>query len=687
MKNPPRDLTNQAGPSIKQKPVYSLAARITIPAAVLALLVAVICERSAYYTEILSKGHRIPYSDQLLLAGGVLFLIIASFFVWLPGRCQAIYRLRHRLSWLRWLVSILMALGAAWLFVYSEYSLRFDGFFTRLLIYSAAAFLTVFFASNSLDKPLDWSSSLAGLLVFGCIFVLVNACQSVVDYPFRLSWSEGNRFYDYSVLFGRRLYDYPQDLQISAYIDKGRQFLWGLPFLFSDISIWSMRLWNQFLFTIPYFLLGLLFLHRRDTGPGIPFLFGIWTMLLLNNGPIYTPLILTCILVILTRRSPHWLAIPVVFIASYFARQSRFTWMFAPGMWAVLLAFLDSRQTTNWTRWIRSIALGISGILGGYVLQPAIKGLLSSGSLNVNAGNINVSGVTEMVGSQQLLWDRLLPSGTFALGVVPALLLTTAPAVIFIVYALIKRRWKLDRWQILYLTAMSAAFLVVGLIVSVKIGGGSNLHNLDMFLISIVLITGLMLENCGKDWLLKPAHLPHWAQFLLLVAIIYPATLNMFTVEKLVLPEDAVVEKGLKVTQTIVQEYKNKGEVLFMDQRQLLTFGYVQDVPLVSEYEKKLVMENALQDNEEYFNKFYQDLIEQRFSLIISEPLYTSFQKEKEQFGSENNAWVKWVSIPMLCYYKPELTFNELGIQFLVPRENAPAQNGLTCPPYQEQAK
>ena len=39
---------------------------------------------------------------------------------------------------------------------------------------------------------------------------------------------------------------------------------------------------------------------------------------------------------------------------------------------------------------------------------------------------------------------------------------------------------------------------------------------------------------------------------------------------------------------------RSQGEILFMDQRQLLTFGYVRNVPLVPEYEKKVLMNAAM---------------------------------------------------------------------------------------------
>jgi hypothetical protein len=669
----------------QKKSAIPLEVRLAATLALLALLSGMLRERVAYYAEILNLGNRLPYADQLLLAGAVFFAAIALLITWKPEVFMAVYRLRNCLGWIRLVLGLLAAASVSWLFVYSSYSLRFDGLFTRALIFSAAAFLTSFLFTGSREHPFEWQPTLAGLLVFGSVFVLVHAGRVVVDHPFPLSWSEGNRFYDYSVLFGRRLYSYPETLPLNAFIDMGRQSLWGLPFLFSDISIWTMRLWSQILFTIPYFLIGWILLRQNkstnELGRFVPLIFGLWSLLLLNTGPIYTPLILAGILVILTRRSPLWLAVVAVLIASYYARTSRFTWLFAPGMWAVLLAFLDSSQASR-QRWVRSTVLGLCGILGGYFLQPMLNGLLASGSLSISSGGLDPTSLSQIVENQPLLWERLLPSQTFSLGVLPALALAAGPAAALIVYAIIKRRWKLDTWQILYLAAMNAAFLGVGIVISVKIGGGSNLHNLDMFLIGLVLAAGLLLETREKDWLFRPAGLPRWGQLLLLFAMLYPATLNMLTVKPLNLPPDEYIEQAVSSSREIVQQYSANGQVLFLDQRQLLTFGYIQHVPLITEYEKKLVMEMAMQSQESYFDVFYKDLAEHRFSLIISEPLYTGFQEETYQFGNENNAWVKWVSIPMLCYYEPVLTYHELGIQFLAPKEKAPPAAGLSCPAY-----
>ena len=145
---------------------------------------------------------------------------------------------------------------------------------------------------------------------------------------------------------------------------------------------------------------------------------------------------------------------------------------------------------------------------------------------------------------------------------------------------------------------------------------------------------------------------------------------------------EEIIQRALTVTQQKVDVAKTEGEVLFLDHRQLLTFGYVEDVPLVNDYEKKLLMEMAMQGRGSYFESFYQDLADHRFSLIITEPLHTGIRETAYQFGDENNAWVQWVSLPLLCYYEPSFTSWDVSLQILVPKTKSPPGEGLACPAY-----
>jgi hypothetical protein len=139
------------------------------------------------------------------------------------------------------------------------------------------------------------------------------------------------------------------------------------------------------------------------------------------------------------------------------------------------------------------------------------------------------------------------------------------------------------------------------------------------------------------------------------------------TGEPLQLPSEDEINEALLVIYTKAHNFQEDGEVLFIDQRQLLTFGYINDIRLVPDYEKKYLMDMAMAGNEFYYQKFYQDLAEQRFSLIISEPLYVNEQDPSLGFHEENNAWVQWVAKPLLCYYAPIVTIPEVRVQLLVP--------------------
>ncbi|MCJ7623398.1 MAG: hypothetical protein MUO76_07830, partial [Anaerolineaceae bacterium] len=580
--------------------------------------------------------------------------------------------------------AVLVGLFVSWLFVYSEYSTRFDGFYQRMTIYLAAAYLMAWLASSADDQPFEWSRSLSALILLGGIFSATYASQSVVDFPFGQYWSEGNRFYDYSVLFGRRLYDYPQDQPLTAFIDIGRQSLWGLPFLFGNISIWTMRLWYQVVFSVPYILLGWVFIRRVDVGNRLWLLFGLWAFLFLNQGPIYTPLVLAAVLVALTRRTPWWLGFILIAVASYYARVSRFTWLFAPGIWGAVIAFVETTPQdirTTAQRWGRAILFGCSGLLGGYLI-PEILHRLQAGSsdLNVAPASFDFEGVSQIVGRQPLLWERLWPSETYPLGIVYGLLLAAGPLIVLLIYTIASRRWKLDIWQKLAMGIMSLAFLVVGVIASVKIGGGSNLHNLDMFLIALFFMAGLALEYGMTSVLQISNSLPRWGIIMLLAAIAYPSANNMFNVLPRVYPDAEIVDEVIDAVKGRIADAKGEGEVLFIDHRQLLTFGYIEDVPLVPDYEKKYMMDLAMADDVEYFETFYDDLAAHRFSLIISEPLHAGFQEDVHSFGNENNAWVRWVSIPVLCYYEPVAEYPQVGLMVLEPKEKSPPKPDLTCP-------
>ena len=196
-----------------------------------------------------------------------------------------------------------------------------------------------------------------------------------------------------------------------------------------------------------------------------------------------------------------------------------------------------------------------------------------------------------------------------------------------------------------------------------------------MYLVTLVIVLALCVRAVSAEGRWKPASWPFLPQAMLAVLFLLPAyqytPLNPAAAQdpSLTLPGRPEVQATLTAIRTQVAGASRTGEVLFMDQRQLLTFGYVGGVAFVPEYEKKYMMDQALAGNAGYFQPYYRDLAKRRFSLILTEPLHLRLRENiGGVFSEENDAWVKWVSEPTLCFYEPVATYIEAGVQLLVPR-------------------
>ena len=287
---------------------------------------------------------------------------------------------RTRLGRTRWLLIVALLVLPVWLLLHSGWGMLFTGPYYRYLLLISVSLLVAALLQEDSSQLVAAPQWVAALLLVSCAITFGQAIGDATSYPFSLTWSEGNRMWDYSVLFGHRLYDYPVDQPIQAYIDWGRQVMWGLPFLFADINIVQMRIWSGLLFSVPYMIFGWIIFHlpssnfKKVSGSdGLWFLTGLWTFLFLNQGPIYAPLVISAILIALAWRRSKWIGLPLVFLAGYFAQASRFTWMFAPAMWAGILYFADllpgapASRRVNASNWKLAIAGGIAGLAGGYL--------------------------------------------------------------------------------------------------------------------------------------------------------------------------------------------------------------------------------------------------------------------------------------------------------------------------------
>jgi hypothetical protein len=658
---------------------------ILLTAVLLALAAGAVGDLTRFYADSLAEGqlHKSFLAALGLVTGS---LVLAALAVWLPRFFDPLLRIRAMAGPLNWLFVLAIASAPTYLFLFTKWSGVYSGPYVRGMAYLMAIALMAWFSSWKSPRHLEWRPFLFSAVLFGVIFSVADLLKFTVSYPFSLYWSEGNRFWDNSIIFGRHLYDYPADQKIPVLGNWVRMSLWGLPHLLPNVSIAFMRMWNGLIFSIPYMIFGWVLFNRKREGTAVWFALGLWTFLFLNQGPIYTPLVLAAALVALTRRTHTLIGFLLVGVAGYYAATGRYTWMFAPAMWAAVVVLVETAPfgvCTTFERWKRAVLLGAGGLTGGYLVPEIIKrvnAMLFGTEVRPNVASLE--GASAVIQRQPLMWDRLWPNETYSLGIILGLLLAAGPLVALLIYAAASKRWRLDIWQKLALSGMLLAFLVVGIIVSVKIGGGSNLHNMDMFLIGLVFAGMLAWEDGLRERVLAPNRSQWAVAALSLMLVLYPAWYGIKLAKPLNLPDEQRTAFVLRMVQDYVDKKSAAGEVLFIDQRQLLTFGYIQDVPLVPEYEKKLLMDNAMAEEEAYFNVFYRELSEHRFALIVTEPLRIEFQGGVYHFGNENDAWVRWVAHPLLCYYNPVFTMRSMGVQLLVPKEKSQPRGGGLCPGY-----
>jgi hypothetical protein len=614
-------------------------------------------------------------------------LFLVFFLVrWRTTCARHLITLRSKLGALRIVAAIILMGLPVLALQYTPWGVVIRGPYLRLLLWSACIGGMAWLLCASCLSVFTTRSLICALLLSGSALVIAVAFKYVTNYPFSLGWSEGNRLWDYSLVFGKGLYNLEPGTQPVAYLDIGRQIIGGLPFLLPKVSIAFVRSWLGVVGTVPYVLVGALaFFPRQQHGSKVWIAVSLFGLLFLNQGPIHAPLVICAILVLLARRLPvSWGAV-LVLIAGYIAETSRFTWMFAPAMWSVMLEIgggAPQVQIVPRRAWARPFLLGVAGLLGSAIALSGILRWTSSG----------VASSAVVSASQAMLWYRLLPNATYGDGILLGLVKAAGPLT-----ALIALAWVNDasrsRLQAFVIGACLLAFLFVGMVVSTKIGGGGDLHNLDMFLVGLLLTAAVLWHAVGGSWLESGGAVSFWFRGFVVLCLVIPAFGPLMSLQPLSfasdadwisvlvgaerprdlgsLPDHRTIEASLEQIRTAVAAAK--GQVLFMDQRQLLTFGYLQGVELVPEYEKKRVMDEALSGNAAYFEPFYRDLADGRFGLVVSSPLRTPIKDNEYGFGEENNAWVEWVAKPVLCYYEELDTLNEVKVELLVPRAGKPS--------------
>ncbi|HJS19827.1 MAG TPA: hypothetical protein VJ785_13855 [Anaerolineales bacterium] len=545
-----------------------------------------------------------------------------------------------------------------------------------LVLYYWMCWWLVLFAMTALKIAFktSWQAGFAcATVILGVAYEVLIRFNLVTTYPLSMGWSEGSRYYYGSLYFSNWIYG--ETFPLST-LHPTRYLLQSIPFLIPSLGIPAHRFW-QFLLWIVLTGGAAIVLARRAISPtekAFKWLLAGWYFLYLLRVGVYYHLEVMVILplVFVSKKHP-WRSLIAVIAASLWAGVSRVNWFPLPVMIAIAIYLFETTMH-------EIPALSFRRLMK-YLTQPAvwlIAGLASALiaqamyiPLSGNAGNAEAFASSF---SSALLWYRLWPNESYLLGVVGGILIVTGPLLVILIIAA-RRQWREIhplRW--LGLFSMIFVLFAGSLVVSAKIGGGGDLHNMDAYavllgIVAVFFVGGsVQTENDKQTAVVRP-----WAVFT------YALVMPLFFLIPMLSPypkfnQGASQAAHRQLVETVNHLGKN-GPVLFINERQLVSFGDV-DVPLVPEYEVVTLMEMAMSANQPYLDQFYSDLASHRFAAIVATKQNRGI-RETGPLVEENNVWNTRISPYILCYYEPVLRIDAEISNLEV---YVPALNSSNCP-------
>lgn len=507
----------------------------------------------------------------------------------------------------------------------------------------------------------DWLLPVFGTsLMHGVIFVIaVYLVPALTLTPYSLGWSEASRFYNASLFLAQPIYGVQLPLPT---LHPTRYLLQSIAFLIPNAPILVHRIWQVMLWIVCNGFTAWALVRRLPLSRWKMLLVGMWAFTFFFIGPVYYHLVLCAGWVLLTfdRRKPLR-SLWMVLGASIWAGISRINWYPVPGVMALVLYLLEEPrgQKSLWRYLLWPTVWVIAGTAVAFAANE-IYVILSGNPPEVFGSAL----------SSPLLWYRLFPNNTYPQGILQAAAFAFLPVVAVLILKLVLSgmRWNWLRW--LGLSGVLVAFFAAGLVVSVKVGGGSNLHNLDNFIVLLAVVAAYIgMEGFTPDHGAQPRRFA-WVNLLVLLVALLPMAQPLAELYARPKPTRTPAQEQAYLVrlQAVIDAQRGKGPVLFISNRQLITFKNLKVDQFEAEYEKVFLMEMAMSGNPQYLGKFTQQLQQHRFPLILTEPLNANLQDQTYSFSEENNLWVERVEQSILANYRRLDDFNEFDLVVYVPK-------------------
>jgi hypothetical protein len=351
----------------------------------------------------------------------------------------------------------------------------------------------------------------------------------------------------------------------------------------------------------------------------------------------------------------------VLILASVWSGISRINWYPMPGILATVVFLLEVpyQDKKFWRYLLKPVLWNVVGLAIAFASQRAY---------------IALSGIPEAEFfytslTSNLLWYRLFPNASYQFGVLPIALVASFPMWAAMLIVLRQHRGELQPLRLVLVLGALLALFAGGLVVSMKIGGGVDIHNLDAYLSVLLIVTTYLVfaRYTSETKTTLGAVRLHWSVVALLVVVpawfAFPGGVSFKTYDA-VRTDSVLTELQAQADEVNARE----GEILFITQRHLVSMQMLDNVKMIPEYEREELMEMAMGNNQDYLQIFRKDMEAQRFDAIVVDPLSYRLLGKSYAFGEENNAWVRRVMKHILCNYQEKLVFPADQVAVYVPQ-------------------
>jgi hypothetical protein len=523
--------------------------------------------------------------------------------------------------------------------------------------------------SRDLKPALKGSSLLTAFALVGLGLRLYVSYSGVSSYPFALSFSESGRIYDAYRLYAGLLSDARSAF---PWLDPARAMLDGLVLFVPGAGMWLYRFWFATLYLATSFGSAFLIVDRaisflakdnrhRSSITALRLPLVVCGGLFLFQGPVYYHLLAAVLpILIFYRQDRPGRILVVVAVSAVWAGMTRVNWFLMPALTATTIYFLTEVKGKR--------------TIPQYLQWPVLWGLVNASiSIIVYLGATQLAGMPSILESSMrysFFRAKLWPNPGNPLGLLPGIALISVPYVILVLQAVWRHRRSLHWLRGFSLLALALALGAGSTLVSLRSGGGYDLHNYDT-LIFYLLVCGIFAGIGGIALDGAPAEArPALSRPLIVLAVmIIPLAVSAVQVAPPPnYPTEAAKEAIQELNSILAAETDPGSEVLFIDHRHLVIFGLVSAPEINPKYEKIELMEMAMGRNRTFLDRFERDIEVQQYEIIIGPVLWQGIKLPGETiFWDENNVWSEYIAAPILRHYEPLYLNREAALGIYIP--------------------